>query len=231
MSYREAVDATLDGLIDDLARDLRPLEERIRGHSLLDALERGALPLATLQAFAAEQYRILRSDRRSFAQLAVRFPEEPSGSFFLTMAAREGEALARLLLLAAALGSSEEDLVAYESRPGCHAYPAFVSWLALNGSRLDVALSFLVNLDAWGANCDRMGRALEARYGLEAHDLAFFEFFAAPPAGFRDVAVAVAGAGLRAGEAMEPARRAARLLQAYELLFWDSLLEAEPSPV
>jgi TENA/THI-4/PQQC family protein len=178
-----------------------------------------------LQAFAGEQYVILHSDRASFAQLAARYPDDPSASFFLSMAAGEGQALAHLLRLATALGQDEADLTAYEPRPGCQAYPAFLAWLALHASRLDVAVALLVNLDAWGANCGRMGHVLRHRYGLSADAVGFFEFFATPPPGLRDQIIAVASDGRRRGDATPAARRAARLLQAYELMFWDSLLE------
>jgi hypothetical protein len=38
----------------------------------------------------------------------------------------------------------------YEPLAGCQAYPAYVAWLALNGSPADVALAFLANLESWG---------------------------------------------------------------------------------
>lgn len=218
----------LTELIETAADELALVEERIRSHAFLARLEDGAAPQETLRVFVGEQYRILQSDRRSFAQLAARFPEHPSGGFFLAMAAGEGEALERLVSLAAAVGVGDDELRTYEPRAGCQAYPAFVAWLALNGSRLDVALAFLVNLDAWGANCARMGQALAERYNLPAEALTFFELFATPPPGFREEITAVARAGLRAGDPQAAARRAARLLQAYELRFWDSLLESEP---
>jgi len=43
------------------------------------------------------------------------------------------------------------------------------------------------------------------------------------PPGFEERAVAVADAGLAAGDSPARARRAARLLQAYELMYWDTL--------
>ena len=57
----------------------------------------------------------------------------------------------------------------HEPLPAAQAYPAYVAWLALNGSRADVALAFLANLAAWGDNCARMAGALRGR-----HDTAFF---------------------------------------------------------
>lgn len=221
----ERLDPELTQLIEATARDLQPVAERLRSHPFLAALDEGDVPTAVLQAFVAEQYGILQSDRASFAQLAARYPDDPSAAFFLSMAAGEGQALAHLMRLASALGQDESDLRAYEPRPGCQAYPAFLAWLALHGSRLDVAVALLVNLDAWGANCGRMCDALRRRYGLSADAAGFFEFFATPPPGLRDQILTVASDGRRGGDATPAARRAARLLQAYELMFWDSLLE------
>lgn len=61
-----------------------------------------------------------------------------------------------------------------------------------------------------------MAAALRDRY-----DVAFFEFFAAPAAGFVEQALALAEDGPPAS-----ARRAARLLQAYELLYWETFAGA-----
>ena len=211
------------GLLDALRLELASVEQAIRGHPFLDALERGEVPEPSLVSFAGEQYTILTSDRRSFAHLASRFPQPPAGDFFLGLAEGEGEALARLLSFAASLGEDEGALRAYEPEAGSQAYTAFVSWLALNGSRADVALAFLANLAAWGDNCARMGRALRAVYGLSEEAAAFFDFFAEPLPDFEDCALATAEAGLEAGDSPTRARRAARLLQAYELMFWDRL--------
>ena len=224
-SENRVVAGELRAVIEEAGRALTVLESAIRSHPFLAQLERGSVGEERLRAFAGEQYRILLSDRRSFAQLAARFPEEPSGSFFLTMARGEGEALALLEVFAAALGLGADDLHGYEPQPRCQAYAAFVAWLALNGSRLEVALAFLLNLDAWGGNCGRMRRALEDAYRLPAEALGFFDFFAAPTGALRDQIGAVATAGLEAGDSPVAAQRAARLLQAYELAFWDALAE------
>jgi hypothetical protein len=170
---------------------------------------------------AGEQYTILRSDRRSFAILVARFPEPPAGDFFMGLAQGEGEALARLRALAASLGMDEAGLADYEPQPRCQAYSAFVSCLALNGSRADLALAFLANLAAWGQNCRRLAGLLEGR-----GEISFFEFFAQPAPGFEELALAVADVVLVAGDSPTSARRCARLLQAYELLFWDTLADA-----
>jgi len=204
-------------LLEDLGRELAPVERAIRGHRYLAA----APSEESLRAFTGEQYTILRSDRRSFAQLAARFPEPPAGDFFIAVTQGEGEALARLIALAASPDIDEGGLLGYEPQPGCQAYTAFVSWLALNGSRAELALAFLANLAAWGENCRRLAGMLQGRC-----ETSFFEFFAEPAPGFEELALAVADQGLVAGDSPTRARRAARLLQAYELLFWDTLADA-----
>lgn len=208
-------------LLDLCRRELAGTEDAIRRHRYLDALEQGTVPETSLRTFAGEQYWILTSDRRSFSHLASRFPEPPAGDFFLGLAQGEGEALRRLSAFADGLGLTEDALRRHRPDPRSHAYTAYVAWLALNGSRLDLALAFLVNLVAWGANCGRMADALRDR-----HDIAFFELFAAPPPGFEQRAFAVAEQGVAAGDSPERARAAAGLLQAYELSFWDGLADA-----
>jgi thiaminase len=210
-------------LLDRARADLAEVERAIREHPFLDALESGQAPHHALQALAGEQHHIIPSDRRSFAQFAARFPADPAGAFFLSMAEGEGLALGLLQDFAAAVGVDEQWLMAYEPSPDCQAYPAFVAWLALNGSSADVALAFLANLEAWGANCSRVADALRRRYGLDETAVAFFTFFASPPPGFEQRALTVIDAGLAAGDDPAHARRATRLLQAYELKFWDGI--------
>ena len=204
-------------LLEQLHGKLAPVERAIASHRYLQV----APPQESLRAFAGEQYSILRGDRRSFAHLAGRFPEPPAGDLFLSLAQGEGQALERLRTLAASLGVDEGWLEAYEPQPGCQAYTAFVAWLALGGSRADLALAFLANLDAWGRNCGRLAELLGGRC-----EVSFFEFFAEPAPGFEEQALAVADQGLQAGDSPARARRAARLLQAYELQFWDTLADA-----
>lgn len=204
----------IGGLLETVRAELGPVEQAIRSHRYLAELEAGRVPVESLRAFAGEQQAIVASDRRSFEELAARFPEPPAGPFFLDLAHGEGVALEHLTAFVA----PDEG---YEPKPCCQAYPAYVAWLALNGSRADVALAFLANLAAWGENCGRIAEALRDRY-----DVSFFDFFATPPPDFEERALAVIEAGLAAGDAPERARRAARFLQAYELLYWDTLADA-----
>lgn len=212
-------------LVDEARRELAPIGETIAGHRFLGLLRERAVPEDRLRALVAEQHAIVSSDRRSFAHLAGRFPDGAAGEFLLDLAAGEGTALGLLAGTAKWLGAGQEWFQTYEPLPRAQSYPAFVAWLALNGTRADVALAFVANLAAWGANCARVASTLRASYGAGDDAVAFFEFFARPPADFEDRALAVIDQGLAAGDSPVLARRCARLLQAYELAFWDALAE------
>jgi thiaminase len=212
-------------LVAETRRDLRPIDEAIGGHRFLDLVKARNVPEERLRALVAEQHAIVSSDRRGFTHLAARFPASAAGKFFLDLAASERAALGLLASTAEWLGLTRERLAAHEPHPGAQAYPAFVAWLALNGSATDTALAFVANLAAWGPNCAQIAAALRGSYGAGDDAVAFFEFFAHPPADFEDRALSVIDEGLAAGDSPLPARRAARLLQAYELSFWDALAE------
>jgi thiaminase len=212
-----------DALVEEIRRDLKEVEARIAGHPYLAALEQGSIAREKLRLFAGEQYHIVGSDMRSFALLVGRYGDSPSGRFFLDMVQGEKAALEALATFAAAVGTSHEDLRAYEPTAGAQAYPSFVAWLAFHASDAEVAGAFVVNLAAWGANCAAASRALQNRYGLSRQQVEFFELFAVPSPEFERAALDVVEAGLARGVEPQLIRRAGRLLQGYELLFWDTV--------
>jgi thiaminase len=223
MAMTDRSGITAGELVAETQQELAETADAIRSHRFLERLRARAVPEERLRALAAEQYAIVSSDRRSFAQLAARFPSGLAGEFFLGMAQGEGVALVKLRGLADWLGLTDQDLGAYEPHPGAQVYPSFVAWLALNGSRADVVLAFLANLAAWGENCGQVSAALREAYRADDDAVAFFDFFAHPPDGFEPRALAVLDEGLTAGDSPVLARRATRLLQSYELSFWDAL--------
>jgi pyrroloquinoline quinone (PQQ) biosynthesis protein C len=211
-------------LVEELRSDLAPVENQIRNHPYLTALEAGQMPLSNLRAFAGEQYHIIKSDLRSAAQLVARFGGIPAGDFFQGI--QEGEILARgfLLRFAAALGMTEAELQAYEPNPLAQTYPSYVTWLSVHASDAQVATSYVVNFAVFGENVGRMGVALRNRYGFSAEDTAYFDFFSVLPPDFEPTALAVIDASLDCADVRE-IKRSARLLQAYELDFWDAVAE------
>jgi hypothetical protein len=220
----------VEGRTGQLASDLigrvrEELSARASQNRFVDLLEAGGVPRERLTWLAGEQFRIVGSDRRSFALLAARFPEPPAGEMFLSLAQGERDALRLLSDFAAALGWSERDLRAYEPRPLAQAYPAYLAWSALFGTCSGVALAMLANLEEWGGYCGRVAEALLTRYELTEQAVGFFRFFAGPTPGFPEQAASVVAAGLAAGEDPQEAARAALALHAYEVAFWDALAD------
>jgi len=192
---------------------------------LVPLIAKGAASRDALAALAAEQQRIIASDWRSFLVLASRSSDPAAGGFFLDLAQGEVLALEKLAQFAVACGIDEQALRDYEPRPGCQAYPSYVAWLALNGEPSDVVLAVVANFSAWGSYCRTVARALRLHYGFDDAGCEFFDFFAEPPPDGDEPALAVVQAGLDAGKATDRAREYGRLLQSYELMFWNTLAE------
>jgi hypothetical protein len=215
--------------VEGVRRELQPLNERILNHPYLQALEAGRIERGQLRIFAGQQSHIIGSDLRSVAQMVARASSERSQAFFLELLEGERAALKALGLFRAAVVAAPGTPVSDDPLPGAFAYCAFVAWLSLYASEAEFAGALLINLPVWGTNCGRMADALRSRYRLSEAEVAFFTMFATAPPGFEDRAAAVVGEGLERNVATAMIRRAASLLQGYELLFWDTLAQASIS--
>jgi pyrroloquinoline quinone (PQQ) biosynthesis protein C len=212
-------------LVEKIRSDLKPLEAKISTHPYLKALEEGRVLLDQLKVFAGQQYHIISSDLRSIALILSREGMRPSRHFLINALQGEAAALDALHAFAGAVGLNSSDLESFEPLPAAHAYCTFVAWLALYGSDAELAGAFLVNLPAWGANCGRMRTALRQKYGLAPAALAFFELFAGMPS-FEKEVLAIIQNALDRGVSARLIHRAARMLQGYELMFWDAMADA-----
>ena len=218
-------------LVRQIRADLTEVENQIRNVQFVTDVEAGRASVEQIAAVVAEEYSIIRSDLNSFNQMAARW-DSPQGSHFFGDLAF-GEALAQPLVLdfAATVGLTEEDLAAYEPRPKGQTYPSRVAWIASNADRASAAASFLVNFGVFGENMARVRDALINVYGFTPEQIEFFSFFAEPIPGFEDDAIEVIAKGLREGACPRDVRRSARLLQAYELDFWQAASEPPGSPL
>lgn len=199
---------------------------------LLPLIARGAAQRSTLAALALEQRHVIAADRRAFLHLAQRPDAGPESAAFFAMLA-EGEALAegRLGAYTAACGADEALAAAYEPLADCRSYPAYVAWLALNGSPADVVLALSANFAAWGGYCATIAEALRRHYGFEDEACGFFDFFAEPAPELERKALAAVQAGLDGGRVDEDeAYRYGRLLQGCEAKFWHALWELDGRP-
>ena len=213
-------------LLDDTRKAIASTEQRIRRHPYLEALEARMVEKGKLALFAGQQCHIIESDLRRVALIISRAESQGARDFLTGMLQGERAAFTALGAFGQALGLSPEKLHAEEPLPGAFAYSAYVNWLATYGTAAEFVGAFLVNLAAWGANCGRISRALQAGYGLSGEEVAFFDLFASAPPGFEDQGLAVVEEGLSQGADPVRIRRAARLLQGFELLYWDTMWEA-----
>src|SRR5499426_3280019 len=216
-------------LLKEIGKELQPVTEQLLHHPYIEALEQGKLGRENLRLFAGEQYAIIGSDLRSAAHLVGRFGASASRDFFLGILQGEKAAWDALLTFAFGLGLTEADLNAHEPMAGAHAYTCYMAWLALYASDAEVAAAYLVNFPAWGQNCGRLRRILTERFGLGEKEVVFFDLFAQPPATFETNALNIMQQGLDHGMDARLMSQAARLLQAYELMYWDTLYEASTS--
>src|SRR6266446_9035040 len=215
--------STAQALIHTIQEALQPVEQRLRQHAYLQALEEGRLTPPQLRYFVGEQSHIIPSDLRSIALLISRCAAPASQQFFRVVLDGEAAALEALEPLATAIGMAPADRDAYEPTPGAQAYSAYLAWLCLYRSEAEVAAALSVNFAAWGANCGRMAQALGQRLGWREAAVRFFTQFATAPADVSPQALAVIEAGLIQGVAAPRIVRAARILQGYERRFWDTL--------
>ena len=210
-------------LSEEIRQDLQIVTEQLLRHPYVQALEEGKIGRENLCLFVGEQYNTIASDLKSVAYLVSRFGSAPSRDFFLGILQGERAAWDALLTFAHALGLSETQLREHEPLPGSHAYTCYMAWLALYASDTEIAAAYLINFPAWGQNCGRLSRILKERFGLGEKEVAFFDLFASPPATFEANALSVIQQGLDRGTEPRLIQRAARLLQAYELMYWDTL--------
>jgi hypothetical protein len=199
---------------------------------LVPLIASGQAPVTAIASLAAEEYHIVASDRRSFLALAARSASPDPGAsaaaaeFFTGLAAGESLAFATIPALAAAAGLDRAALGQYQPLAGCQAYPAYVAWLALNGDPAGVVLAMVANFAAWGGYCATLARALREHYGFDDEACAFFDFFATPAPEVEQQALAVVQAAVDAQESpLNSALRYGRLLQSYELMFWNTLAD------
>src|SRR4029453_2890634 len=131
--------SSAQALVHTIQEALQPMEQRIRQHAYLQALEEGRLTQPQLRGFVGEQGHIIPSDLRSMALLISRCATPASQQFFRAVLDGEAAALEALAPLATAVGMAPAEREAYEPTPGAQAYSAYLAWLCLYGSAAEVA--------------------------------------------------------------------------------------------
>ncbi|UQA92377.1 thiaminase II/PqqC family protein [Streptomyces halobius] len=220
----EAPRPTAAAVLDDAVRTLAPNADANR---LVPRIAAGEAPRSVFATFALEQHQVIASDRLSFQHLARRADGDPPiADFFDLLAQSETLALEQLAGLAEACELTGRQITEYRPRPGCQAYPSYAARLALGTTPADVVIAVTANFASWSGYCATVATAMRDHYGFPEAARGFFAFFAEPAADLGAKARAAVRHGLDTGQAVPAtAYRYGHLLQAYELMFWNSITD------
>ena len=200
-------------------------EEQILLHPYPESLEKKGLGKGKLTMFAVQQHYCMKLNVKSMELALERVSSRYANGFMLDMVNNARAALDALELFSKSLGLSAEILNAGEPLSGAIAYSLYVNWLASNRSASELAAAFLVNMPLWGANCARVSRALQANYDFKKEEVAFFDMFATACPELEIKGLEVIEEELEHGADPVLIRRSVRLIQRYELMFWDTMWE------
>jgi len=206
-------------LLREVREYLAPLNERILRHRYITDAEEGMLKPDQIRAFVSNQYYIVSYDIKSLGLMLARSSTGKEADFFKNVLDGDMEGLSRLVKLAQALGLSAEEMAGYSAIPGAVAYTHYLVTLASFAQPGEQAMALIVNLPVWGANCVRLSRALRAKYRID--ETGFLEIFTSPMEEAEKSASEVIEDYLP--QRREHMKRAAALVQAYELMFWDGI--------
>ncbi len=190
----------------------------------------GTLPIEALRVWCRQQYPILRYDTCSIAHMYTRSRHVSEKQFFSMLLSGAQGAETLLEACANELGISTENLNSSTLLPWTQAYGHFIAWLALYGNPGEQAAAFTVNLPTYARVMARLGEATKAQYGLTGGG--FFDLWslgldygddpadAVAPPEWESLAVEICGRYVDRYE--NEMLAACRMLQTYELAFWDS---------
>jgi thiaminase len=216
----------------DLRQKLSGETQGVLTHPFCTEAEAGTLPIEKFRTWCEQQYPILNFDTRSIGVMLARADEIAEKRFFTSLLDGAKEAEERLEVLAAELGLPTERLAAASLFPRAQAYGHYLAWLALYGNAGEQTAAVTVNLPAYARVMSRLKKALETHYGVKRTD--YLELWSlgleyesdplqeAPPDWEETAAAIVEPYVGRCAAKME---RAARFLQSYERMFWDSVYE------
>jgi thiaminase len=212
-------------LIQQIRADLETVDQAIHQHRFLNAVEKGEVSEQALRTFPGHQYHLMVSIIRANAHMLQRFGGTRFHEFFYGLLSGAITGYSSLKVLAQRLGMGHEDLAHFEVDPDGFAYASYITWLADNGSVGEILCGLSVNKPSWGHNCARLGAALRSKYGFAIEETAFLDRYAGATVDEKAL-VEAAKYDLICQVSPQRIARAARLIQAYELRFWDAMAKA-----
>lgn len=195
-------------MLHEIREKLKEINERILNHSFIKMAYEGKLTERQIREFFNQQWYIVNHDVRSLAIMVSRSTSEEELDFFVS--AMEGDYNALKLL-------KDQVKPPVIPNPQSVAYTHFLSWLALYANAGEQALALVINLPIWAQNCKRLSEALKKNYGF--NNTEFLDSFAS-----MDFTVLDNKAEKIISKYKGRYEEIAKLIQAYELMFWDSLI-------
>jgi len=138
--------------------------------------------------------------------------------FFDSVYNGDVQALPLLRRMAQSLGLKIIELDTYVPIPEAVSYAHYLTFLAQFATPGEQTMALVVNLPVWGSNCNRLSKALKEKYGID--ETSFLDLFAQPITEAEKAANSVINCYLDMKEEM---KRVAKLIQGYELMFWNGV--------
>ncbi|MCS7146040.1 MAG: TenA family transcriptional regulator [Nitrososphaerota archaeon] len=205
--------------VSELRSELKQVNEQIEKHPYIKDAESGALPLERLKLFVENQYYIVHHDMRSLALMAGRASRDDEVNYFSRLGQGDLLAFRELIKLGEELGTPLRDFNEMRILPSAVAYTHYLAWLSLYAGTGEQVAAIIINLPVWGRACGRLAAALERRYNVTS--TGFLRGFAEPPGWIEEEGIAILEKYLPDAEGR--VRLAAKMIQSYELGFWDAL--------
>ncbi|MFP3205724.1 MAG: TenA family transcriptional regulator [Metallosphaera yellowstonensis] len=205
------------GILEEIRKELHPLNVRILNSPFLSKAREGKLDLELVRKFVINQWYIVNHDLRSLSIGLARSEKLEELVLFKNLVDGDYEALKELVKLMGELKLPVKDPLTYEVSPKAVEYTHFLSWLANYARPSEFLLIISLNLPVWGEAVGGLGKSLKEKYGVK--ETGFFELFSSPNSDLEN------GVERLIGVVTERLRNMAFMIQRYELDFWESLTE------
>ncbi|MDT7968193.1 MAG: TenA family transcriptional regulator [Candidatus Calditenuis sp.] len=206
-------------LLAEVRKELEPLNSSVLNCRFLLRAERGELSFGDLRSFVENQLYIVSHDAKSIALMAARATHAEESAYFADLARADLEALGALEEMAEELGATKGPVHSLKVIPHAVDYTHFLAFLAAHRNPGEQAFALIVNLPVWSAACARLLKAVRERYGLKR--TGFLELFSSVPGWVEERGLQICERYVT--EHAESMRFFARLIQSYELSFWEGL--------
>ncbi|HZU66596.1 MAG TPA: iron-containing redox enzyme family protein [Ktedonobacteraceae bacterium] len=210
-----------------LTENLEPLRQHLLHHPLWQGIETGTLEREKLRLFALQDWWLVREAYRLDALAISASSDLEVQELLIAKLIPKVGGYKLLLRFGEALGLSRADFDAVEPLAGCTALTNFFYWMLAYGSSGEKLAAVGASEDIFIQICLRIGPALMRNYGLSAEQVEFFTAHEEISARVTPVdEMLLARYTTQADRQL--ITRAVRLSHEFELMFYDTVMEADP---